>query len=53
MKQTNFGAAELRFEALIQDTKDAVDSGSSCVEVRKLPEGNFIRTFLLSMHDGH
>ena len=27
-------------------------SSTSCVEVQKLPEGNFNKTFLLTMNDG-
>jgi hypothetical protein len=44
----------LRFnlEALICATEHAVGSGAKCVEVTKLPEGNFNKTFIVEMHDG-
>lgn len=44
----------LRFdiEALIRAGEDAAGPGAKCVEVTKLPEGNFNKTFLLTMRYG-
>jgi hypothetical protein len=45
----------LRFDldALIRVTEDAAGSGAKCAEVTKLPEGNFNKTFLIRMDNGH
>jgi hypothetical protein len=40
-------------KALIRIAENAVGSDASCVEVTKLPEGNFNKTLLVTMHDGH
>ncbi|KAF1912816.1 kinase-like domain-containing protein [Ampelomyces quisqualis] len=44
----------LKFDlkALIRVAERAVGGDASCVEVTKLPEGNFNKTFLVKMHDG-
>lgn len=39
-------------KALIRVAEDAAGSGASCSEVTKLPEGNFNKTFLVTMQDG-
>lgn len=39
-------------KALIRVTENAVGNDASCLEVTKLPRGNFNKTFLLTMHDG-
>lgn len=43
----------LRFNlmALIQAVEDVAGPGASCVEVTKLPEGNFNKAFLVTMQD--
>jgi hypothetical protein len=38
-------------EALIHVAEDASEIAASCVEITKLPEGNFNKTFLVTMHD--
>jgi hypothetical protein len=46
----------LKFDlkALIRVAEAAAGGGSaaSCVDISKLPEGNFNKTFLVTMHDG-
>jgi hypothetical protein len=44
---------EFDLKALVRVAEDAVGSEANCVEVTKLPEGNFNKTFLVTMHDGH
>lgn len=39
-------------EALIRAAENAAGNGAKCVEVTKLPEGNFNKTLLMEMHDG-
>jgi hypothetical protein len=39
--------------ALIRVAEDAAGSGAKCAEVTKLPEGNFNKTFLVQMNNGH
>jgi hypothetical protein len=43
---------EFNLKALIQIAEDAAGPGAKCVEVTKLPEGNFNKTFLVTMYDG-
>ncbi|KAL9094147.1 MAG: hypothetical protein Q9165_003562 [Trypethelium subeluteriae] len=45
----------LRFDlkALIKVVEDAAGSGSTCAEISKLPEGNFNKTFLVTMQNRH
>ncbi|KAJ8116979.1 hypothetical protein OPT61_g1714 [Boeremia exigua] len=45
----------LKFDlnALVKVAENTMGSDVSCVEVTKLPEENFNKTFLLTMHDGH
>jgi hypothetical protein len=44
----------LKFDlkSLIRASEEAVGSGAQCVEVTKLPEGNFNKTFLVEIRDG-
>ncbi|KAF2130889.1 kinase-like protein [Dothidotthia symphoricarpi CBS 119687] len=44
----------LRFDlkALAHAAEDAAGPGANCIEVTKLPEGNFNKTFLMTMDDG-
>jgi hypothetical protein len=44
---------EFDLKALVRVAEDAVGSDANCVEVTKLPEGNFNKTFLVMMHDGY
>lgn len=39
-------------KSLIRATEEAVGEGASCIEVSKLPEGNFNKTFLMTMQTG-
>jgi hypothetical protein len=43
---------EFDLKALVRVAEDAMGSEANCVEVTKLPEGNFNKTFLVTMHDG-
>ncbi|KAF1956274.1 kinase-like protein [Byssothecium circinans] len=49
-----FQRRHLRFdlEALIRAVENAAGPGANCVELTKLPEGNFNKTFLVTMIDG-
>jgi hypothetical protein len=44
---------EFDLKALIRVAENAVGSDANCVEVTTLPEGNFNKTFLVTMHDEH
>lgn len=44
---------KFNLEALIRAAENAVGSGTRCAEVTKLPEGNFNKTLLVKMQDGH
>lgn len=39
-------------KALVRAAQDAAGPGANCVEVTKLPEGNFNKTLLMMMYDG-
>jgi hypothetical protein len=39
-------------KTLIRRVEEATGSDASCVEITKLPEGNFNKTFLATMQDG-
>jgi len=43
---------KFNLEALIAVAEKAADSDAKCVEFTKLPEGNFNKTFLVTMSDG-
>jgi hypothetical protein len=40
------------FAALIRVVEDAISPDASCIGFKKLPEGNFNKTFIATMQDG-
>jgi hypothetical protein len=43
---------ELGLQVLVKVAENAMGSDANCVEITRLPEGNFNKTFLVTMHDG-